>query len=88
MPSIESSFAVHTARGFQGFGHQQHAALRVAMEVLNALESYLWRYIRGSGLAYGANVGADLEAGQVCFSIHRVSTQAGKAEHVHNSGLL
>jgi Zn-dependent M16 (insulinase) family peptidase len=30
------------------------------------------RYIRGSGLAYGASIGADLETGQVSFSIYRV----------------
>ena len=32
----------------------------------------LQRYIRGSGLAYGAYVGYDLEAGQVTFSLYRV----------------
>jgi Zn-dependent M16 (insulinase) family peptidase len=31
------------------------------------------RYIRGSGLAYGAYVGADLESGHVTFSLYRVS---------------
>jgi Zn-dependent M16 (insulinase) family peptidase len=30
------------------------------------------RYIRGSGLAYGAYVGADLEAGRVAFTLYRV----------------
>jgi Zn-dependent M16 (insulinase) family peptidase len=30
------------------------------------------RYIRGSGLAYGAYVGIDLEAGRVTFSLYRV----------------
>ena len=32
----------------------------------------LQRYIRGSGLAYGAYVGCDFEAGQVTFSLYRV----------------
>lgn len=31
------------------------------------------RYIRGSGLAYGAYVGIDLEAGFVSFTLYRVS---------------
>jgi Zn-dependent M16 (insulinase) family peptidase len=32
------------------------------------------RYIRGSGLAYGAYVGVDLEAGQVTFTLYRVGS--------------
>jgi Zn-dependent M16 (insulinase) family peptidase len=32
----------------------------------------LQRYIRGSGLAYGAYVGIDLEAGRVAFTLYRV----------------
>jgi hypothetical protein len=42
MSSIESSYAAHTARGIQGFNHPDWPALRVAIEVLNSLESYLW----------------------------------------------
>src|ERR1700754_3803148 len=42
MPSIESSYAAHTAKGIQGFSHPDWPALRVAIEVLNSLESYLW----------------------------------------------
>jgi Zn-dependent M16 (insulinase) family peptidase len=30
------------------------------------------RYIRGSGLAYGAYVGVDLEAGRIAFTLYRV----------------
>jgi len=33
------------------------------------------RYIRGSGLAYGAYVSADLEAGHLSFSLYRVSSR-------------
>lgn len=32
----------------------------------------LQRYIRGSGLAYGAYAGVDFEAGRVTFSLYRV----------------
>ncbi|KAH9858191.1 Metalloenzyme, LuxS/M16 peptidase-like protein [Lenzites betulinus] len=73
LPTIESAFAMHTAKGVQGWGHPEYPAMRVAVEVLNATESYLWRYIRGSGLAYGANCGLDLEAGLVNFSLYRSS---------------
>ena len=77
-------------KGIQGFEHPDYPALRVAVEVLSATESFLWvcisysqistllmelqRYIRGSGLAYGAFVGCDLEAGRVSFSLYRVSS--------------
>ncbi|TFK57173.1 hypothetical protein OE88DRAFT_1650788 [Heliocybe sulcata] len=73
LPTIESSFTSHTTKGIQGFAHPEYPALRVAMEVLNATESYLWRYIRGSGLAYGAYVSADTESGFTSFSLYRSS---------------
>ncbi|KAL1951615.1 hypothetical protein VTO73DRAFT_764 [Trametes versicolor] len=73
LPTIESSFATHTAKGVQGWAHPEYPAMRVAVEVLNATESYLWRYIRGSGLAYGAHCGLDLEAGLLSFSLYRSS---------------
>ncbi|KAK7694817.1 hypothetical protein QCA50_002005 [Cerrena zonata] len=74
LPSIESSFVTHMAKGFTGFQHPDWPALRVAAEVLNATESYLWRYIRGSGLAYGAYVSVDPEAGWFSFSLYRSSS--------------
>ncbi|KAI0080089.1 hypothetical protein K474DRAFT_1590638 [Panus rudis PR-1116 ss-1] len=73
LPTIESSFVTHTTKGLQGFNHPDYPALRVASEVLNATESYLWRYIRGSGLAYGAYVSTDLESGLLGFSLYRSS---------------
>ncbi|KZT30492.1 hypothetical protein NEOLEDRAFT_1126056 [Neolentinus lepideus HHB14362 ss-1] len=73
LPTIESSFVMQTTKGIQGFAHPEYPALRVAMEVLNATESYLWRYIRGSGLAYGAYVSADIESGFISFSLYRSS---------------
>jgi hypothetical protein len=42
LPSVESCFASHTAKGIQGYGHPEWPALRIAIELLNALESYLW----------------------------------------------
>lgn len=42
LPTIESSFATHTTRGIRGFEHPEYPAVRVALEVLNATESYLW----------------------------------------------
>ncbi|KAJ3976962.1 Metalloenzyme, LuxS/M16 peptidase-like protein [Lentinula raphanica] len=73
LPTIESSYVTHTSKGIQGFDHPQYPAFRVALEVLNATESYLWRYIRGSGLAYGAYVSLDVEAGLLSFTLYRSS---------------
>jgi len=73
LPTIESSFVNHIGKGIQGFDHPDYPALRVAAEILSATESFLWRYIRGSGLAYGAYVGFDLEVGWVMFTLYRSS---------------
>lgn len=73
LPTIENSYVNHTAKGIQGFDHPAFPALRVALEVLNGTESYLWRSIRGSGLAYGAYITADREAGLLSFMLYRSS---------------
>ncbi|KZT72760.1 hypothetical protein DAEQUDRAFT_663389 [Daedalea quercina L-15889] len=73
LPTIESSYASHITKGIQGFVHEERPAVIVAAEVLNATESYLWRYIRGSGLAYGATIYTDLEGGLLSFSLYRTS---------------
>ncbi|WVR06565.1 hypothetical protein IAU60_003596 [Kwoniella sp. DSM 27419] len=71
MPAIEGSYSIHYAKGPAGIDHPDLPALRLAASVLNALESYLWKSIRGSGLAYGASVSAYAEAGLVAFSVYR-----------------
>jgi hypothetical protein len=42
LPTIESSFVTHTTKGIQGFDHAEYPVIRLALEVLNATESYLW----------------------------------------------
>ena len=42
LPTIESSFVHHTTKGIQGFDHPEYPAIRVALEILNATEGYLW----------------------------------------------
>lgn len=71
MAAIEGSYSEHYAKGPQGWDHPELAAMRLATKVLNTMESYLWKSIRGAGLAYGANVDADIESGLVRFSIYR-----------------
>jgi len=73
LPTIESSYVTHTTKSVRGFNHPEYPVLRVALEVLNATESFLWRYIRGSGLAYAAHVSLDVEAGLLNFSLYRSS---------------
>ncbi|KAH7883663.1 Metalloenzyme, LuxS/M16 peptidase-like protein [Phlebopus sp. FC_14] len=90
LPTIESSFVNHTSKGIQGFDHPEFPALRVALEVLNAAESYLWRSVRGAGLAYGAHVSADREAGLLTFSLYRSSNSLEAFKEVNKvvSGLV
>ncbi|QRW19305.1 AhpC/TSA domain-containing protein [Rhizoctonia solani] len=71
MPTIESSYAMHTAQGVVGFDHPDYPALRLACEVLDGTESFLWKLIRGSGLAYGANMSLDAESGLLSFLLYR-----------------
>lgn len=71
MASIEGSYSYHHARGPQGWDHPDLPALNVAAAVLNAMESYLWKSIRGAGLAYGASVEIDVESGMVGFGVYR-----------------
>jgi len=78
MPSIESSYAYHVAKGPQGFDHPDNPALVVAISVLNAMESFLWKAIRGTGLAYGASIGSNAETGHVYLNIYR-SPDSSKA---------
>ncbi|KAF9229385.1 hypothetical protein BS17DRAFT_771387 [Gyrodon lividus] len=90
LPTIESSYVNHTTKGIQGFNHPEFPALRVTLEVLNATESYLWRSVRGAGLAYGAYVSADREAGLLTFSLYRSSNNMEAFEEVNKvvTGLL
>ncbi|KAJ7293661.1 Metalloenzyme, LuxS/M16 peptidase-like protein [Mycena rebaudengoi] len=77
LPTIESSYVTHSTKAIKGFNHPEYPAFRIALEVLNATESYLWRYIRGSGLAYGAYVSLDVESGLLSFSLYRSSNSMG-----------
>ncbi|KAF9027171.1 hypothetical protein BGZ52_004433 [Haplosporangium bisporale] len=71
MPSIESSFASHVARGPTNFLDPDYAALLVLSECLDTLEGPFWKQLRGSGAVYGANLRVDVEAGFLSFTIYR-----------------
>ncbi|KAF8216136.1 Metalloenzyme, LuxS/M16 peptidase-like protein [Mycena galopus ATCC 62051] len=84
LPTVESSYVTHSTKAIKGFNHPEYAAFRIAMEVLNATESYLWRYIRGSGLAYGAYVSLDVESGLLSFSLYRSSNSMDAYKEASN----
>lgn len=78
MASIESSFSTHATKAPAGFDHPDRPALAVVCGVMNALESYLWKNIRGAGLAYGASIRDVPERGLILFTCYR-SPDAAKA---------
>lgn len=78
MAGTESSFLSLVGRCFTDYNHEDLAALMVASSYLQAVEGPLWRAVRGTGLAYGANFTRDIELGQVVFHIFR-GTDAAKA---------
>ncbi|GAB5591544.1 hypothetical protein Unana1_06444 [Umbelopsis nana] len=78
LPSIESSFSLHSAPGPTSFDSQDIAPLLVLNEVLETMEGIFWKLIRGQGLAYSCTLRADVEAHLVYFSIYR-SPNAFKA---------
>ncbi|KAF9963915.1 hypothetical protein BGZ65_006325 [Modicella reniformis] len=71
MPSIESSFASHTARGPTDFLDPDYAALLVLSECLDTLEGPFWKQLRGSGAVYGAHIHVNIETGFLSFTIYR-----------------
>jgi hypothetical protein len=42
LPTIENSFVTHTTKAIQGFDHAEYPVIRIALEILNAVEGYLW----------------------------------------------
>lgn len=48
LPTIESSFVTHSSKGIQGYDNPDYPPIRVALEVLNATESFLWVCLRDS----------------------------------------
>jgi Zn-dependent M16 (insulinase) family peptidase len=71
MPTIDSSFALFTAKGLNSYSHPKLPALMVAISYLDAVEGPLWVAVRGIGLAYGTNFTRSTDTGLVGFSIYR-----------------
>ncbi|KAM0793479.1 hypothetical protein ACM66B_000920 [Microbotryomycetes sp. NB124-2] len=71
LSSIESSFAYHVTKGPNSWTHPDMPALTVARAVLNAMEGFLWKFIRGAGLAYGASISQDVESGLIYYRVFK-----------------
>lgn len=51
--------------------HPDAPALTVTLAWLNMLEGYMWKRIRGAGLAYGAGIREQMRRGQIMFRVYR-----------------
>ncbi|GAC99682.1 hypothetical protein PHSY_007285 [Pseudozyma hubeiensis SY62] len=78
LPTVESSYSYFTSKGIPSYTHPDGPALVTTITILNAMESYLWRYIRGAGLAYGASIASNPESELIHFSLYR-SPDSAKA---------
>ncbi|CAG8543440.1 8472_t:CDS:10 [Ambispora gerdemannii] len=78
LPTIESTFSVHVAKGITEFNSPDLAPLIVLCELLDAMEGILWRLIRGQGLAYGNWLQVSVETGLIYFAVFK-SPDAFKA---------
>jgi Zn-dependent M16 (insulinase) family peptidase len=78
MSTIDSSFALSSAKGPTSYQDPQLPALMVAVSYLDAVEGPLWSAIRGTGLAYGTGFSRDLDGGFMQFRVYR-SPDAYKA---------
>jgi Zn-dependent M16 (insulinase) family peptidase len=78
MSTIDSSFALASAKGPTDYNDPTIPALLVAVSYLDAVEGPMWRAIRGTGLAYGTGFSRDLDGGFMQFRVYR-SPDAHKA---------
>ena len=84
MPAIESCFMAHMAKGPNKFDHADIASLKVINEYLTTMEGLFWKEVRGAGLAYGASLRLDVEAGLIFFIIYRSPDAYAAFEVVKN----
>ncbi|KAI9309061.1 Metalloenzyme, LuxS/M16 peptidase-like protein [Cunninghamella echinulata] len=78
LPSIENSFSLHSVKCPNRFDDPDIAPLLVMIELIDAMEGYFWKLIRGQGLAYSSFLDANTEAGLLTFTIYQ-SPDAFKA---------
>ncbi|OMP81377.1 hypothetical protein BK809_0002370 [Diplodia seriata] len=71
MSTIDSSYALFTARGPDSYQHPSLPALMVALSYLEAVEGPLWVAVRGTGLAYGTSFARGTDTGLLGYRIYR-----------------
>ena len=71
LPTIDSSFALASAKGPSSYEDPVIPALMVATSYLNATEGPLWTAVRDTGLAYHSSLRQHIEAGQISLDIYR-----------------
>ena len=86
LPTIESAFVTHTAKGIQGWDHPDYPVLRVVIEVLNATESFLWVRNLGassgivlSAVRRGTSVALDWRMARTARSTWRLASSASRS---------
>ncbi|KAH3680744.1 hypothetical protein WICMUC_000178 [Wickerhamomyces mucosus] len=72
-PGSESTFLTSNTKIPIDYLSRSSVAVSLAASYLQAVEGPFWRGIRGTGLAYGANVSRNVEFGQLTFEIYRGS---------------
>ncbi|KAM3164565.1 hypothetical protein ACU8KH_01480 [Lachancea thermotolerans] len=72
-PASESSYMTTATKLDLGndYSHPDYATLCLAAEYLECVEGPFWKGIRGSGLAYGANIVKMSESDAIGFSVYR-----------------
>ncbi|CCH44812.1 hypothetical protein BN7_4381 [Wickerhamomyces ciferrii] len=76
-PASESTFLLASTKVPTDYHNEDSAAIALAASYLQAVEGPFWRGIRGTGLAYGANVSRSVETGQLSFDIYRGADAIG-----------
>ncbi|EGW29905.1 uncharacterized protein SPAPADRAFT_57410 [Spathaspora passalidarum NRRL Y-27907] len=73
IPAAESTHLMSLTKIPTNYLEDDIFKIALASEFLTAVEGPFWRGIRGTGLAYGANIRRDIETGYLSFSIYRGS---------------
>jgi len=71
MSTIDSSFALLTAKGPDSWEHPDLPAVMVAAAYMDQVEGPLWVAVRGTGAAYGSNFSRVTNLGHLLFKIYR-----------------
>lgn len=70
-PTSTATYLVSSTVSPTTYRTKDSISLAVASAYLQAVEGPFWRGIRGTGLAYGANLSRNVEFGRLCFDIYR-----------------